>query len=477
MPAPSYEELREQNRRLQEQLRDCRVEIAQLQQTVEQLTAANAKLLEALEQSQRRGKRQAAPFSKGAPSAKPKRPGRKPGEKYGAHARRPAPTPESIHETHDAALPEACPQCGGGVLETGTAQQYQVEIPRQPIYRQFHVHIGHCQQCGTRVQGRHPLQTSDALGAAASQLGPDAQAAIGVLNKQAGLSHGKIEQIMADLFGIDIARSTSVRTTLRLAAKLEPTYEQIGVFLKQQPMVVLDETGWRVGGHKAWLHVAVDREAAYYAVAPDRSGAFAEDLLGIDWPGTMLHDGWSPYDNFRDAAHQQCVAHALRRAKEILEAAPGAAVRFPRQVLDLFKEALELKDRFRTGQASADELAAAAASFDERLEGLTRREKAYEPNQKFAAHLHHHAREWFIFLLDPAIEATNWLAEQAVRVAVVNRKVWGGNRTWIGARAQGVISSVIQTCRKQATAAVDFISQTLRSPAPSLVAPAVRHSW
>jgi transposase len=469
MPAPSYDELREQNRRLLEEVRACRAEIAQLRQTVEQLTAANAKLLEALEQTQRRGKRQAAPFSKGDPSANPKRPGRKPGEKYGAHARRPAPAPESIHETHDAPLPEACPQCGGGVLETDVAQQYQVEIPRQPIQRQFHVHIGHCQQCGKRVQGRHPLQTSDALGAAASQLGPDVQAAIGVLNKQAGLSHGKIERIMEDLFGIDIARSTSVRTTLRVSAKLEPTYEQIGAFLKQQPMVVLDETGWRVGGHKAWLHVAVDREAAYYAVAPDRSGAFAEDLLGIDWPGTMLHDGWSPYDNFRDAAHQQCVAHALRRAKEILEAAPGAAVRFPRQVLDLFKEALELKDRFRASRAAIDELEAAAEAFDQRLERLTRLEKAYLPNEKFAAHLRHHAREWFIFLLDPAIEATNWLAEQAVRVAVVNRKVWGGNRTWNGARAQGVLSSVIQTCRKQAAAAVDFISQTLRGLSPLIV--------
>jgi hypothetical protein len=36
------------------------------------------------------------------------------------------------------------------------------------------------------------LQTSDALGAAAAQLGPDAQAAIVELNKQGGLSHGKV---------------------------------------------------------------------------------------------------------------------------------------------------------------------------------------------------------------------------------------------------------------------------------------------
>jgi hypothetical protein len=37
------------------------------------------------------------------------------------------------------------------------------------------------------------------------------------------------------------------------------------------------------------------------------------------------------------------------------------------------------------------------------------------------------------FLTHPGTDATNWRAEQAVRPAVVNRKVWGGNRTWRGA--------------------------------------------
>jgi hypothetical protein len=56
------------------------------------------------------------------------------------------------------------PNCGGRHLtETAQAPQYQTEIPRRPIYRQFDVHIGRCQDCGRRVQGRHALQTSDAL--------------------------------------------------------------------------------------------------------------------------------------------------------------------------------------------------------------------------------------------------------------------------------------------------------------------------
>jgi hypothetical protein len=40
------------------------------------------------------------------------------------------------------------------------------------------------------------LQTSDALGAAAAQLGPDAQAAVVELNKHGGLSHGKVTRCL-----------------------------------------------------------------------------------------------------------------------------------------------------------------------------------------------------------------------------------------------------------------------------------------
>ena len=55
-----------------------------------------------------------------------------------------------------------------------------------------------------------------------------------------------------------------------------------------------------------------------------------------------------------------------------------------------------------------------------------------------AKHLRNHFEQWFAFVFDPRIEPTNWQAEQAIRPAVVNRKVWGGNRTDAGAKAQGV---------------------------------------
>jgi hypothetical protein len=77
------------------------------------------------------------------------------------------PFPKEAHlrqkPRRDASRP-ALPRRAGPQEHRG--QQFQVEIPRRPIHRQFNIHVGQCQQCHLRVQGRHPLQTSDALGAA-----------------------------------------------------------------------------------------------------------------------------------------------------------------------------------------------------------------------------------------------------------------------------------------------------------------------
>jgi transposase len=79
-----------------------------------------------------------------------------------------------------------------------------------------------------------------------------------------------------------------------------------------------------------------------------------------------------------------------------------------------------------------------------------------------AKHLRNHFEQWFAFVFDLRIEPTNRKAEQAIRPAVVNRKVWGGNRTAAGAQAQGVLMSVLETCRRHTRSVVDHVSQTLR---------------
>ena len=98
-------------------------------------------------------------------------------------------------------------------------------------------------------------------------------------------------------------------------------------------------------------------------------------------------------------------------------------------------------------------------------------------NERFAKHLAKHRRQLFTFLRHEGIDATNHQAEQAIRPAVVNRKVWGGNRTEIGAVAQAVLMTVLFTARKNGYGVLGYMSRMLCSPqvlSPPLPAPGGR---
>jgi transposase len=421
---------------------------------IDELKRRVAELERRLDEQQRAAKRQAAPFAKGPPKARPKKPGRKPGPAHGPHAHRPPPPPDAIQETLEAPLPDACPHCGGAVHEDEPPQeQFQIDLPARPVHRRIRIHRGGCTRCGRRVRGRHPLQTSGATGAAASQIGPHAQAAIVYLNKRAGMSYGKIADYFRQVSGITLRPSTATRIVLRAADRLGPAYEAIRQSVRGSQVITPDETGWRLGGRPVWLHAWVGDAATCYVIDPHRGADALEELIGRSYPGTLVHDGFAAYDRF-DAAHQQCVAHPLRRAHALEQAQAGRAKAFPRQVIELFHEALARRDALARSGGTEAAREAAYERFFGRMDGLTARPRANAVNARFARHLRAHLGEWFFFLLEPGVPATNFRAEQALRVPIVNRKVFGGNRTEAGARAQVVTASVIQTCRQQGQSAL-----------------------
>jgi len=409
---------------------------------IAQLEARVKQLEQRLEELSRSAKRQAAPFSRGLPKLDPKRPGRKSGGDYGTKAFRAV--PPVIDEVYEAPLPRRCPQCGGhAILQTHVDHQYQVEIPRRPIYRQFNVAVGRCTCCDGRVQGRHPLQTSDALGCCASQIGPEAQSAVVLLNKDLGLSQGKISRFFQMFFGIKLTRGGSCQIMLRAAERCQENYQTIVKRVQQSPWIVPDETGWRIGGWLAWLHVAVGQDAVAYLIARQRGVEASALLIGEDYAGKLIHDGWAAYLRFWRAVHQTCVGHLLRRCHDLLERATRGAVIFPRKVKALLLESLETRDLRDARQITVSAAQARADALQTRMEKLLEPIKSNSCNERLAKHLWKHRDQLFTFLRHRGIDATNYRAEQALRPAVVNRKVWGGNRTETGAAAQAILMTVL----------------------------------
>jgi transposase len=425
------------------------------------------RLEDQLDDARRKMYRQAAPFSRGAPKATPRRPGRRSGRAYGRKAHRAIPA--HVDERHHAHLPAACPQCQGPLRRLGTARQYQEDLPRvRPIVRAFTIEIGRCRTCGRRVQGRHPLQTSNALGAAAAQLGPQAITLAAVLHTQLGLPLAKVSALFRDRFGLRVTAGGLVHALHRAADRASPTYEALRTQVRHSDVVTPDETGWKVGGRLHWLWAFATPDTTVYAILPGRGYEEAASVLGPEFAGTLVRDGWSPYRRFDHALHQTCLAHLLRRCRTLMS--DHRDYHFAPRVQHILHQALAIRDRYCAGTISAHGLAVARGHLHNQLNALIDRPGTRRVARHFAAHLAVEFPAVFTFLLEPdAIDATNWRAEHALRPAVVTRKVCGGNRSARGAQTQQVLSSVLQTIHQRQLDATPLFDRMLRCPQPTAV--------
>jgi transposase len=310
----------------------------------ELLLAENSRLRSQLEAERRAGKRQAAPFSRGEPKQDPGKPGRRSGAQYGTKARRPV--PDHVDEEIRVPMPECCPWCDGELVFEDEVDQYQEEIVWvRGHVRHFRIARGRCRRCGKRAQGRHRDQTSDAVGAAGSQLGAGAVALAAQLNKELGIAMGKVSQILS-LFEIRVTPGGLYQALARLARAAEPTYEALALAVCQSAAVAADETGWRVAGRRRWLWVFVgDGGVTVYLIADGRGYEEACVVLGADFSGVLERDGWAPYRRFEHASHQTCVAHLLRRCGELISDSVAGQARVPHAVRRLLLDALALRDQ------------------------------------------------------------------------------------------------------------------------------------
>lgn len=453
----------DQARRIRQLEEDLRRSEAERQR----LRRENEKLKDELEAARRAVYRQAAPFSRGPRLAHPRRPGRKRGAAYGRRAHRPV--PRYVDERYTAPLPDVCPRCAGALRRSRVDTQYQEELPLQrPLVRRFDIEIGHCTQCRRRVQGRHPLQTSDALGAAAVQLGPQAVAFAVLLNKRYGLAYGKITTLLRDRFGLTVTRGGVVHAIHRAARHAQPTYDTLCATVRGSPVVTVDETSWRVDAVLQWLWVWTTPETTVYAILPGRGLAQAASVIGLDYPGVLQHDGWHSYRYFTAAAHQTCLAHLLRRCRTLLLDHPGH--RFVLTVKQILQAAQATRDGYHAGTVSAHGLAVARGQYAERMGRLLEHPvRAARPLQLLQQHLITEFAGLFSFLWDPTLDATNWRAEQALRPAVVTRKMCGGgNRTRRGADSQQVLASVLRTAHLRDLDATDMLVALLTAPTPTV---------
>ena len=204
-----------------------------------------------------------------------------------------------------------------------------------------------------------------------------------------------------------------------------------------------------------------------YQIEPGRGYAEAAKLLGEDFDGVLCVDGWAPYRGFEHAQIQTCLAHLLRRSKELREAPPTAAcAAYFEKTAAVLQEALSLRNRRNAGTISGRGLRIAKGKLEAKMDRLLDEPDLHDESLRFASHLLKYREGLFLFLDRPDVDATNYRAEQAIRPAVINRKTSGGNRTPRGARAQAILMSVQRTAKQRLASAFDTFRQMLRDRTP-----------
>jgi hypothetical protein len=220
--------------------------------------------------------------------------------------------------------------------------------PTRPLVTRYQLQVGRCRGCGRRVQprpsrpdlrrpggGRDPgwspgggagLVAQPGAGRAGRQDRPAVRPAGAAHHRRWGRPGGRPHRpgMPADLPGPGPGRAG-------------------------QPGGRPDETGWRVGGAKAWLWAFVGQGVTVYRVAGGRGDLDAVAVLGADYAGTIERDGWAPYRRLVHATHQTCLAHLLRRCRELVADADRGQAKTPHAVRRILEHALGLRDAYHAG--------------------------------------------------------------------------------------------------------------------------------
>lgn len=244
-----------------------------------------------------------------------------------------------------------------------------------------------------------------------------------------------------------------------LAGHLEPTWNALGNRILDEPVLHVDETGWKMMGAKKsnWTVWGLRTpDFAWYQLARSKSAAMAEKILG-SYCGVLVADGYMVYRNLRskrpDAIQlAHCWAHADRHFKDAKD--PPEAIREIRNLIHQLYEIERTVDGPFPGDANSqrhraelrrDRSAKVVAQIRDWAfsQGGLRR----SPFGKAVKYLLKYWDGLILFLTDPRVPLDNNAAERALRGVVVGRKNFYGTRSKRGARVASILYSLIETAK------------------------------
>lgn len=319
---------------------------------------------------------------------------------------------------------------------------------------------GRCTKCGP-VSTRHPLQVSEATGAAGTQIGPRALGLAGELHHRLGLTVRKTCAVLGNGFGLRLTPGGLMHALGRVSGRLRAQYEKLSDQVRTSPTVYADETSWRVGGPGWWLWVFTTPQATLYRVESGRGQDVVERTLGDSYAGVLVSDCLASYDLIRCRKHK-CYAHHLRAVEEGLQKRTDSA--YLKRVRMLLHAAQALGGQDRTSPGYGDLL----RRLEHWADNLFTMPRADPVEEGLANRIRKRREHLFTFLYYRGVESTNNRAERQLRPAVIAGKLSCGNKTKRGKRVWEILTSLAVTCQQRGDSFVELVANSMRLTAPRL---------
>lgn len=393
---------------------------------------------------------------------------RKPGGQRGhpGHHRRLVPT--SAVNAVEVRLPEHCGHCGKELPQTpqqavtqGEPRRHQVtELPvMQSHVTEYQFPNVVCGHCGKTSRAPLPEEI-------AGQFGPQLAALIAYLTVVCRMPRRVVEALLGQALGIEISLGSTQKCWEEASRAVAAPCQELEERLKTEPVLNVDETGWRTNGEKRYLWAFVAARYVVYTVAASRSSQVLVQLLGAVFQGVLCSDRFSAYLKYHSGSAQFCWAHLKRTLLGILEFTKSTAVeRFCRDALAEHARLFRLWHKFRGGQIDRRQLILRAIPIEKRIFALAERhlDSRHREVCNLATALFQHNERLFTFLEREGVEPTNNSAERALRTGVQWRKICFGNRSANGERATARLLTVAETCELQRLNVLAYLASAIAS--------------
>jgi hypothetical protein len=323
-------------------------------------------------------------------------------------------------------------------------EQFIEDVVDVPVVRvtRLLTYRGYCRRCDKAVSSRHPLQVSEATGAAGTHLGARALALAAELRHEMGLTVRKTCRVLERCCGLHVSPGGLTQAMARVSKRLEEAYAHVVDQIRRSPVVYADETSWWVNGPGYWLWVFTTPTETLYRIEERRNQEVVSETLGEDFAGVLVSDCLASYDPI-DCRKHKCYAHHLRAIADAQRRLPQSV--YLRQVRGLLTAAMVLGSL----RGGLPDFATRCQALEESADRLLCPSRADPTEERVANRLRKQRSHLFGFLYDAAVEPTNNRAERQLRPAVIARKVSCGNKTRAGKRTSEILMTLAVTARQQ----------------------------